>query len=44
VSKILEQLVGRDRLVRFLAQLGSDVEIVVKPRSRAASRARVVVA
>ena len=33
-----------DRLVRFLVQLGSDVEIVVKPRSRAMSRARVMVA
>ncbi len=32
-----------DRLVRFLVQLGSDVEIVVKPRSRATSRARVMV-
>lgn len=33
-----------DRLVRFLVLLGSDVEIVVKPRSRAAGRARVMVA
>src|SRR5687768_3548916 len=34
-----------DRLVRFLVQLGSDVEIVLKPRSRAMSRAaRVMVA
>jgi hypothetical protein len=33
-----------DRLVRFLVQLGSDVEIVVKPRSRAMNRARVIVA
>ena len=33
-----------DRLVRFLVRLGSDVEIVVKPRSKATSRARVVVA
>lgn len=33
-----------DRLVRFLVLLGSDVEIVVKPRARAAGRARVVVA
>ena len=33
-----------DRLVRFLVQLGSDVEIAVKPRSRAMSRARVMVA
>lgn len=33
-----------DRLVRFLVQLGSDVEIVVKPRSRATRRARVIVA
>ena len=33
-----------DRLVRFLVQLGSDVEIVVKPRSRATRRARVMVA
>jgi len=33
-----------DRLVRFLALLGSDVEIVVKPRARAAGRARVMVA
>ena len=33
-----------DRLVRFLVQLGSDVEIIVKPRSRAMSRARVMVA
>lgn len=33
-----------DRLVRFLVLLGSDVEIVVKPRPRAAGRARVMVA
>lgn len=33
-----------DRLVRFLVLLGSDVEIVVKPRARAAGRARVIVA
>ncbi len=33
-----------DRLVRFLVLLGSDVEIVVKPRARAAGRARVMVA
>ena len=33
-----------DRLVRFLVLLGSDVEIVVKPRTRAAGRARVLVA
>jgi hypothetical protein len=33
-----------DRVVRFLVLLGSDVEIVVKPRTRAAARARVVVA
>ena len=33
-----------DRLVRFLVRLGSDVEIVVKPRSRATRRARVMVA
>jgi predicted XRE-type DNA-binding protein len=33
-----------DRLVRFLVLLGSDVEIVVKPRSRAMGRARVLVA
>ena len=33
-----------DRLVRFLVLLGSDVEIVVRPRSRAANRARVMVA
>lgn len=33
-----------DRLVRFLVLLGSDVEIVVKPRARAAGRARVLVA
>jgi predicted XRE-type DNA-binding protein len=33
-----------DRLVRFLVLLGSDVEIVVKPRRRAAGRARVMVA
>ncbi len=32
-----------DRLVRFLVLLGSDVEIVVKPR-RAAGQARVLVA
>jgi predicted XRE-type DNA-binding protein len=32
-----------DRLVRFLVLLGSDVEIVVKPRARASSRARVMV-
>jgi predicted XRE-type DNA-binding protein len=33
-----------DRLVRFLVLLGSDVEIVVKPRTRAAGRAKVLVA
>jgi predicted XRE-type DNA-binding protein len=33
-----------DRLVRFLVLLGSDVEIVVKPKTRAAKRARVLVA
>ena len=33
-----------DRLVRFLVLLGSDVQIVVKPRSRTAGRARVMVA
>ena len=33
-----------DRLVRFLVLLGSDVEIVVKPRARATGRARVLVA
>jgi predicted XRE-type DNA-binding protein len=33
-----------DRLVRFLVLLGSDVQIVVKPRARNAERARVVVA
>ena len=33
-----------DRLVRFLVSLGSDVEIVVKPRVRATGRARVMVA
>ena len=33
-----------DRLVRFLVLLGSDVEIVVKPRARTAGRARVMVA
>jgi len=33
-----------DRLVRFLVLLGSDVEIVVKPRARATGRARVMVA
>jgi predicted XRE-type DNA-binding protein len=33
-----------DRLVRFLVLLGSDVEIVVKPRARAGGRARVMVA
>lgn len=33
-----------DRLVRFLVLLGSDVEIVVKPRTRAVGRARVLVA
>jgi len=32
------------RFVRFLVLLGSDVEIVVKPRARAAGRARVMVA
>jgi predicted XRE-type DNA-binding protein len=30
--------------VRFLVLLGSDVEIVVKPRTRATGRARVLVA
>ena len=33
-----------DRLVRFLVLLGSDVEIVVKPRTKATGRARVMVA
>ena len=33
-----------DRLVRFLVLLGSDVEIVVKPRRRATGRASVMVA
>jgi Helix-turn-helix domain len=33
-----------DRPVRFLVLLGSDVTIAVKPRSRAMSRARVMVA
>ena len=33
-----------DRLVRFLVLLGSDVEITVRPRSRAPNRARVMVA
>lgn len=33
-----------DRLVRFLVLLGSDVEIVVKPRARTTGRARVLVA
>jgi predicted XRE-type DNA-binding protein len=33
-----------DRLVRFLVALGSDVEIVVKPRARSSGRARVMVA
>jgi predicted XRE-type DNA-binding protein len=33
-----------DRLVRFLVLLGSDVEIIVKPRTRAMGRARVLVA
>jgi predicted XRE-type DNA-binding protein len=32
-----------DRLVRFLVLLGSDVEIVVKPRVRSIGRARVMV-
>jgi len=33
-----------DRLVRFPVLLGSDVEIVVKTRTRAMGRARVMVA
>ena len=33
-----------DRLVRLLVLLGSDVEIVVKPRARTAGHARVLVA
>lgn len=33
-----------DRLVRFLVLLGSDVEIVVKPRARSTGKARVLVA
>jgi predicted XRE-type DNA-binding protein len=33
-----------DRLVRVLVLLGSDVEIVVKPRTRTTGRARVLVA
>ena len=33
-----------DRLVRFIVLLGSDVEIVVKPRPRAKGRARLLVA
>jgi len=31
-----------DQLVRFLVLLGSDVEIIVKPRARTAGRARVI--
>jgi predicted XRE-type DNA-binding protein len=43
---VLGRLAGfsPDRLVRFLVLLGSDVEIVVKPRTRAMGRARVLVA
>jgi len=33
-----------DRLVRFLVLLGSDVEILVKPRTRSTGRGRVMVA
>jgi len=33
-----------DRLVRFLVLLGSDVEIVVKPRARGRDKAKVMVA
>lgn len=33
-----------DRLVRFLVLLGSDVEIVVRPRTRATGQGRVLVA
>ena len=33
-----------ERLLRFLILLGQDVEIVVKPRSRARSQARILVA
>ena len=33
-----------DRLVRFLVLLGSDVEIVVKPRTKATGKARIMVA
>lgn len=33
-----------DRLVRCLVLLGSDVEIIVKPRTRAMGQARVLVA
>ena len=33
-----------DRLVRFLVLLGSDVEIVVKPRAQVSGRAGVMVA
>lgn len=36
--------ISLDRLVRFLVLLGSDVEIVVTPRTRARGRARVMVA
>ena len=32
-----------DRLVRFLVLLGSDVEIVVKPRARGRDKAKVMV-
>ena len=38
------ELASLDRPVRFLVRLGSDVEIVVKPRARAGGRARVRVA
>jgi hypothetical protein len=46
VVRLRRRLAGfsLDRLVRFLVLLGSDVEIVVKPRARAMHRARVRVA
>jgi predicted XRE-type DNA-binding protein len=46
VSALVRRLAGfsLDRLVRFLVLLGSDVEIVVKTRTRAMGRARVMVA
>ena len=44
LKQALAMAEGRDQTMAKKALLGSDVGIVVRPRSRAASRARVMVA